>query len=159
MHVLRMMMMHHHRLSVSVCLTPNTTLHTTKQGYVGGPTCSVIALKGGENVKVIVVDLNEARIAAWNSDNLPIYEPGLDEIVKSCRGKNLFFSTDVAGAIKEAELIFVSVNTPTKMYGIGKGCAADVKFIESCARSIAEHAQSPKIVIEKSTVPARTAET
>eukprot|EP00051_Salpingoeca_urceolata_P027730 m.482990 g.482990 ORF g.482990 m.482990 type:complete len:468 (-) comp22736_c0_seq1:25-1428(-) len=128
-------------------------------GYVGGPTCSVIALKGGENVKVTVVDINEARIAAWNSDELPIYEPGLDDVVKQCRGKNLFFSTDVAAAIKEAELIFVSVNTPTKTFGVGKGCAADVKYIELCARSIAEHAESSKIVIEKSTVPARTADT
>eukprot|EP00730_Choanoeca_flexa_P013021 TRINITY_DN4887_c0_g1_i1.p1 TRINITY_DN4887_c0_g1~~TRINITY_DN4887_c0_g1_i1.p1 ORF type:complete len:464 (+),score=134.25 TRINITY_DN4887_c0_g1_i1:58-1449(+) len=128
-------------------------------GYVGGPTCSIIALKGGDNVKVTVVDINQARIDAWNSDELPIFEPGLDEVVKQCRGKNLFFSTDVAGAIKEAELIFVSVNTPTKKYGLGKGSAADVKYIESCARSIAEHAESSKIVIEKSTVPARTAET
>lgn len=78
-------------------------------------------------VQITVVDINEARIAAWNSDELPIYEPGLDEIVKECRGKNLFFSTDVAGAIAEAELVFVSVNTPTKTYGIGKGRAADVK--------------------------------
>lgn len=128
-------------------------------GYVGGPTCSVIALKCGEAVKVTVVDLNEKRIAAWNSDELPIYEPGLDEIVKQCRGKNLFFSTDVAQAIKDADLIFVSVNTPTKQYGMGKGCAADVMYIELCARSIAEHATSSKIVIEKSTVPARTAQT
>lgn len=128
-------------------------------GYVGGPTCSVIALKGGENVIVTVVDLNKERIAAWNSDELPIYEPGLDEIVKQCRGKNLFFSTDVAEGIRSAELIFVSVNTPTKSYGVGKGCAADVRFIELCARNIAEHSTTPKIVIEKSTVPARTAET
>eukprot|EP00043_Microstomoeca_roanoka_P026880 m.12793 g.12793 ORF g.12793 m.12793 type:complete len:465 (-) comp7043_c0_seq1:315-1709(-) len=128
-------------------------------GYVGGPTCAVIALKGGENVVVTVVDINADRINAWNSDELPIYEPGLDEVVKQCRGKNLFFSTDVPRAIKEADLIFVSVNTPTKSYGLGKGCAADVKYIESCARAIAEHSESPKIVIEKSTVPARTAET
>lgn len=128
-------------------------------GYVGGPTCSVIALKGGENVKVTVVDINQQRIDAWNSDELPIYEPGLDEVVKQCRGKNLFFSTDVPAAVKEAEIIFVSVNTPTKTYGVGKGCAADVRYIESCARTIAEHSESSKIVIEKSTVPARTAET
>ncbi|EGD72368.1 UDP-glucose 6-dehydrogenase [Salpingoeca rosetta] len=128
-------------------------------GYVGGPTCSVIALKGGDNVKVTVVDINQERIDAWNSDELPIYEPGLDEVVKQCRGKNLFFSTDVVSAVKEAELIFVSVNTPTKSYGIGKGCAADVRYVESCARTIAEHSESSKIVIEKSTVPARTAET
>lgn len=89
---------------------------------MGGPTCSVIALKGAENVKVTVVDINTARIEAWNSDELPIYEPGLEDVVKQCRGKNLFFSTDVAAAIKAADLIFVSVNTPTKQYGIGKVC-------------------------------------
>jgi UDPglucose 6-dehydrogenase len=119
----------------------------------------VIALKGGEHVKVTVVDINEARIAAWNSDELPIYEPGLDEVVKQCRGKNLFFSTDVNAAIKAADLIFVSVNTPTKQYGVGKGSAADVRYIESCARAIAENADRSKIVIEKSTVPARTCDT
>eukprot|EP00055_Hartaetosiga_balthica_P007845 m.27717 g.27717 ORF g.27717 m.27717 type:complete len:467 (+) comp5974_c0_seq1:43-1443(+) len=128
-------------------------------GYVGGPTCAVIALKGGENVHVTVVDINQARIDAWNSDELPIYEPQLDEVVRECRGKNLFFSTDVKTAVQEAELIFVSVNTPTKSYGLGKGRAADVRYIESCARSIAEYATSSKIVIEKSTVPARTAHT
>jgi UDPglucose 6-dehydrogenase len=119
----------------------------------------VIALKGGANVRVTVVDINAERIAAWNSAELPIYEPGLDEIVKQCRGVNLFFSTDVSAGIREADLIFVSVNTPTKAYGLGKGCAADVKYIELCARHIAEVATTPKIVIEKSTVPARTAET
>eukprot|EP00048_Salpingoeca_helianthica_P014090 m.215329 g.215329 ORF g.215329 m.215329 type:complete len:465 (+) comp15589_c6_seq1:328-1722(+) len=128
-------------------------------GYVGGPTCAVIALKAGDAVKVTVVDLNEKRIAAWNSDELPIYEPGLDEVVKQCRGKNLFFTTNVEQAIKDAELIFVSVNTPTKQYGLGKGAAADVMYIEQCARSIAKFAESPKIVIEKSTVPAKTAQT
>eukprot|EP00049_Salpingoeca_infusionum_P023437 m.12116 g.12116 ORF g.12116 m.12116 type:complete len:464 (+) comp5803_c0_seq1:632-2023(+) len=128
-------------------------------GYVGGPTCAVIALKGGENVKVTVVDINAERIAAWNSDELPIYEPGLDDVVRECRGKNLFFSTDVNQGIKDADLIFVSVNTPTKQYGVGKGCAADVRYIESCARAIAEHSERSKIVIEKSTVPARTAAT
>jgi len=128
-------------------------------GYVGGPTCSVMAFKGKENVKVTVVDINEARIAAWNSDELPIYEPGLEEIVKECRGKNLFFSTDVGGAIKEADMVFVSVNTPTKEYGVGKGCAADVKYIELCARQIAEVSESNKIIIEKSTVPSGTAAT
>jgi len=128
-------------------------------GYVGGPTCSVIAYRGGDRVHVTVVDLNAQRIAAWNSDELPIYEPGLDEIVKECRGKNLFFTTDVDTAIRESELIFVSVNTPTKTFGVGKGFAADVKFIELCARKIGQVAESPKIVIEKSTVPIRTAET
>merc|ERR1719261_2207658 len=107
-------------------------------GYVGGPTCSVMALKGGEHVQVTVVDINATRIAAWNSDELPIYEPGLDEIVKQCRGKNLFFSTNVGASIAEADIVFVSVNTPTKTYGVGKGAAADVKYIELCARQIAE---------------------
>merc|ERR1712003_507140 len=103
-------------------------------------------------------DLNEARIAAWNSDELPIYEPGLDEIVKQCRGKNLFFSTDVKGAIKDADIIFASVNTPTKITGVGAGRAADLRYIESVGRTVAEHANRSKIIIEKSTVPVKTAE-
>merc|ERR1711880_11862 len=101
-------------------------------GYVGGPTMAIMAQNC--NVKITVVDINQARIDAWNSDELPIYEPGLDEIVKAQRGVNLFFSTDVAAAIKEADVIFVSVNTPTKTYGVGAGSAADLKYNESvCA--------------------------
>merc|ERR1719188_1717841 len=126
-------------------------------GYVGGPTCATIALKC-PHVKVTIVDLNEARIAAWNSDDLPIYEPGLLEVVKACRGKNLFFSTDVKGAIQEADIIFASVNTPTKVRGVGAGRAADLRFIESVGRTVAQHANSAKIIIEKSTVPVKTAE-
>merc|ERR1712176_821991 len=126
-------------------------------GYVGGPTCATIALRC-PHVKVTIVDLNEARIAAWNSDQLPIYEPGLDEIVKQCRGKNLFFSTDVKGAIKDADIIFASVNTPTKITGVGAGRAADLRYIESVGRTVAEHANRSKIIIEKSTVPVKTAE-
>jgi len=126
-------------------------------GYVGGPTCATIALKC-PHVKVTIVDLNEKRIAAWNSDDLPIYEPGLDEVVKQCRGKNLFFSTDVAGAIKDADIIFASVNTPTKVKGVGAGRAADLRYIESVGRTVAEHANCSKIIIEKSTVPVKTAE-
>lgn len=95
-------------------------------GYVGGPTCSVIALKC-PGIKVTVVDKSEDRIRKWNSNDLPIYEPGLEDIIKQCRGKNLFFSTDMATAIREAELIFISVDTPTKTYGLGKGRAADLK--------------------------------
>ncbi len=113
------------------------------------------------NIKVTIVDLNAERIAAWNDEdvnNIPIYEPGLAEIVKSARGKNLFFSTDVEKAIDEAEMIFISVNTPTKTYGLGKGMAADLKYIELCARQIATVAKSDKIVVEKSTLPVRTAE-
>merc|ERR1711972_460278 len=126
-------------------------------GYVGGPTCATIALKC-PHVKVTIVDLNEARIAAWNSDDLPIYEPGLDEVVKACRGKNLFFSTDVKGAIEEADIIFASVNTPTKIKGVGAGRAADLRYIESVGRTVAQYANRPKIIIEKSTVPVKTAE-
>lgn len=127
-------------------------------GYVGGPTMAMIAAKA-PHIEVKVVDMNAARIAAWNSDTLPIYEPGLDEVVKGRRGKNLHFSTDVHGAIKAADIIFVAVNTPTKTYGIGAGRAADLRFIESVARTIAEHANGPKIIVEKSTIPVKTAET
>lgn len=126
-------------------------------GYVGGPTMAMIAHKC-DNHTVTVVDINEARIAAWNSDSLPIYEPGLDEIVQAARGKNLFFSTDVDTAIREAEMIFMSVNTPTKTYGVGAGRAADLRYIEKCARKIAEVSEGDKIVVEKSTLPVRTAE-
>ncbi|MGK0309601.1 MAG: UDPglucose 6-dehydrogenase, partial [Lentimonas sp.] len=107
---------------------------------------------------VTVVDISQDRIDAWNSDKLPIFEPGLDAIVKSCRGKNLFFSTGVDAAIRDAEIIFISVNTPTKTYGVGAGRAADLRYIEKCARKIAEVAESDKIVVEKSTLPVRTAE-
>ena len=119
---------------------------------------AMIALKA-PNIEVRVVDMNTARIAAWNSDTLPIYEPGLDDVVKQVRGKNLHFSTDVFGAIKAADIIFVAVNTPTKTYGVGAGRAADLRFIESVARTIAEHANGPKIIVEKSTIPVKTAET
>lgn len=126
-------------------------------GYVGGPTCSVIAWKCPE-IEVTVVDLSKERIAQWNSDKLPIYEPGLEDVVKACRGKNLFFSNDVKTAILEADLIFISVNTPTKSFGNGKGRAADLKYVEGAARMIADIAQNNKIVVEKSTVPVRAAE-
>ena len=126
-------------------------------GYIGGPTMAMIAHKC-KDCKVTVVDINQLRINAWNSDKLPVYEPGLDEVVKSCRDKNLFFSTDVDGAIRESEMIFISVNTPTKTYGIGAGRAADLRFLEKCARKIAEIAEGDKIVVEKSTLPVRTAE-
>ena len=130
-------------------------------GYVGGPTMSVIALKCPD-IKVTVVDLNEARIAGWNDknlDNLPVYEPGLAEVVAEARGRNLFFSTDVDTAIDAADMIFIAVNTPTKTYGEGKGMAADLKFVELCARQIARVATNDKIIVEKSTLPVRTAET
>jgi len=128
-------------------------------GYVGGPTMAVIALKNPD-IKVNVVDINKDKIAQWNSENLddlPVYEPGLSDIVKEIRGKNLFFSTDIDKAIRDADMIFISVNTPTKTYGIGKGMAADLKYVELCARQISETAESDKIVVEKSTLPVRTA--
>lgn len=127
-------------------------------GYVGGPTMAMIALKAPD-IEVRVVDMNAARIAAWNSEALPIYEPGLDDVVREARGRNLFFSTDVRGAIESADIIFVAVNTPTKTYGVGSGRAADLRFIESVARTIAEVATKPKIIVEKSTIPVKTAET
>jgi UDPglucose 6-dehydrogenase len=127
-------------------------------GYVGGPTMAIIANKCPE-YKVTVVDIAQPRIDAWNSDNLPIFEPGLKERVLATRGKNLFFSTDVDSAISEADIIFVSVNTPTKTFGQGAGKAADLQFIEKTARKIKEVSKSDKIVVEKSTVPVRAADT
>ncbi len=126
-------------------------------GYVGGPTMAMIAKKCPD-AKVTVVDINADRIARWNSDDLPIFEPGLDEIVQAARGRNLFFSTEIDAAIVAADMIFVSVNTPTKTYGMGAGRAADLKYIELCARRIASVATGRKIVVEKSTLPVRTAE-
>ena len=126
-------------------------------GYVGGPTMSMIALKCAD-MRVDVVDINADRIRAWNSDSLPVFEPGLDDVVRQTRGKNLFFSTDVDSAIEGADIVFISVNTPTKTYGYGAGSASDLSFVESCARKIAEVSKSGKIVVEKSTMPVRTAD-
>ena len=126
-------------------------------GYVGGPTMTVIANKCPE-YKVTVVDISQERIDAWNSDKLPIFEPGLKERVLTARGKNLFFSTDIDRAIDDADIIFVSVNTPTKMFGEGAGKAVDLQFIEQTARRIKENSKSNKIVVEKSTLPVRAAE-
>ena len=129
-------------------------------GYVGGPTMAVIAQKC-PHIKVTVVDLNEKRIAAWNDknvNNIPVYEPGLSDVVAEARGRNLFFSTEVDKSIYEADMVFISVNTPTKTYGVGKGMAADLKYIELCARQIARVAKNDKIVVEKSTLPVRTAQ-
>lgn len=119
---------------------------------------AMIALKCPD-IQVAVVDMNAARIAAWNSDQLPIYEPGLDDVVRQARGRNLHFTTDVAGNIKSADIIFVAVNTPTKTYGVGAGRAADLRYIESVARTIAQHATGAKIIVEKSTIPVKTADT
>ncbi len=128
-------------------------------GYVGGPTMSVIALKC-PSIKVTVVDQNIEKIEAWNGPlvNLPVYEPGLADVVSKVRGKNLFFSNDIKGAIEQAEMIFMAVNTPTKTEGEGAGMAADLRFVEKCAKDIAKYSQSNKIVVEKSTLPIRTAE-
>ena len=126
-------------------------------GYVGGPTMAVIADRC-RGVRVTVTDINAERIAAWNSDRLPIFEPGLDEVVRRARGRNLFFSTDVAGGIRAADIIFVSVNTPTKLFGQGAGRAADLQYWEKTARQILEESDAGKIVVEKSTLPVRTAE-
>ncbi len=125
-------------------------------GHVGGPTMAVIA-KNCPDYRVVVVDINAERIAAWQSDDLPIYEPGLDEVVKEARGRNLFFSTEVDKNIAEANIIFVSVNTPTKTFGRGAGKAADLQYWEKTARQILENSTTPKIVVEKSTLPVRTA--
>ena len=126
-------------------------------GYVGGPTMAMIAAQCPE-IPVTVVDINPARIDAWNSDQLPIYEPGLDDVVRTARGRNLFFSSDIDAGIRQADIIFVSVNTPTKTYGVGAGRAADLTYIELSARRIAAAANGDKIIVEKSTLPVRTAE-
>jgi UDPglucose 6-dehydrogenase len=128
-------------------------------GYVGGPTMAVIALKC-PHISVTVVDVNPEKIKAWNGplENLPVYEPGLADVVKEARGRNLFFSDDISGNIEKAEMIFMAVNTPTKTEGEGAGMAADLRYIEACARDIAKYSKSDKIVIEKSTLPVRTAE-
>jgi UDPglucose 6-dehydrogenase len=126
-------------------------------GYVGGPTMAMIAKKCPD-VQVTVVDINEARIAAWQSDDLPIYEPGLLEVVQEARDRNLFFSADVDQGIRDADIIFVSVNTPTKTFGEGAGKASDLQYWELCARRIKEVSTSGKIIVEKSTLPVRTAE-
>ncbi len=125
-------------------------------GYVGGPTMAMIAYKCPQH-KITVVDINSDKIAEWNSDNLPIFEPGLDEIVRAVRGKNLFFSTEVEKSINAADIIFVSVNTPTKTFGVGAGMAADLQYWEKTARQIVKCSDSPKIIVEKSTLPVKTA--
>ena len=129
-------------------------------GYVGGPTMAVIADRC-PNIQVNVVDLNEARIAAWNDPDLsklPVYEPGLDVVVARARGRNLYFSTEVDVAIAGADMVFISVNTPTKAKGLGAGQASDLRWVEACARQVAQCAKGHTIVVEKSTLPVRTAE-
>lgn len=128
-------------------------------GYVGGPSMAVIAEKCPD-IKITLVDSNSEKIAAWNGslDSLPVYEPGLKEIVRKVRGKNLFFSNDIDKQIDESEMIFIAVNTPTKTEGEGAGMAADLKYVIACAKQIAKSSNTDKIVIEKSTLPIRTAE-
>lgn len=146
------------RSTRSFAVTKVTKICCIGAGYVGGPTCAVIADKC-PHIQVTVVDLDAERIRRWNEGPvLPIFEPGLQPIVDRCRGRNLFFSTNVDQAIEEADLIFVSVNTPTKTTGQGAGMAADLCYIESACRSIVKAAKSDKIIVEKSTVPCRTAE-
>ena len=129
-------------------------------GYVGGPTMSVIADKC-PNININVVDKNPKRIELWNSSNLellPIYEPVLDKIIARCRGKNLTFTSKIKEKISSADMIFISVNTPTKLKGIGAGQASDLKWVEACAREVAMFATGHTIVVEKSTLPVKTAE-
>jgi UDPglucose 6-dehydrogenase len=137
-------------------LMSKTNILCIGAGYVGGPTMAVIADRCPD-VRVTVVDINKDRIAAWNGDSLPIYEPGLDAVVRRARGRNLFFSTDAAGEIRSADIIFVSVNTPTKTFGEGAGRAADLQYWEKTAREILANSDAGKIVVEKSTLPVRTA--
>jgi len=125
-------------------------------GYVGGPSMAMIAYKCPD-YRITVVDVNSSRIDAWNSDELPVYEPGLDRIVKKTRGRNLFFRKDIENQIKDNDIIFVSVHTPTKTYGAGADMAADLQFWEKTARQILKYSKSSKIVIEKSTLPVKTA--
>ncbi len=125
-------------------------------GYVGGPTMALIAAKRPD-IRVLVTDMDAERIAAWNSEELPVYEPGLDKVVAQARGRNLFFTTEIDKSIAEADMIFVAVGTPTKSYGLGAGKAADLCHIESCSRMIARNARGHKIIVEKSTIPVKTA--
>jgi len=126
-------------------------------GYVGGPTMAVIALKCPE-YKVSIVDINEEKIRKWNSGQLPIYEPGLEEIISKVRGCNLFFSADIKSGIRESDIIFVSVNTPIKTFGLGAGMASDLQYWEKTAQQILEESEGSKIIVEKSTLPVKTAQ-
>ncbi|EFK07508.1 nucleotide sugar dehydrogenase [delta proteobacterium NaphS2] len=126
-------------------------------GYVGGPTMAMIAFKCPQ-YRVTVVDINPERIAQWNSDELPIYEPGLARVVQAARGRNLFFNTEIEKGIRESDVIFVSVNTPTKTFGAGAGMAADLQYWDKTAREIRKYSRSNKIIVEKSTLPVKTAQ-
>ena len=137
-------------------MTPIQTICCMGAGYVGGPTMAMIAAKRPD-IRVLVTDMDAARIAAWNSPDLPVYEPGLDAVVAEARGRNLFFTTDIEGSVAAADMVFVAVGTPTKTYGVGAGKAADLRHIESCSRMIAGVARGHKIIVEKSTIPVKTA--
>jgi UDPglucose 6-dehydrogenase len=137
---------------------PLTSITCIGAGYVGGPTMAVIADRC-PHIRVTVVDANPERIAAWNSDQLPVYEPGLDAVVGRARGRNLFFTTDIDGSIASADCVFISVNTPTKTIGEGAGKASDLRFVEACTRQIALAAKGHTLVVEKSTLPVKSAET
>ena len=137
-------------------MNPSKKICCIGAGYVGGPTMAMIAAKCPD-IRVDVVDINADRVSAWNSDTLPVFEPGLQEVVEEARDRNLFFSTDVESRAADADIIFVSVGTPTKTYGLGAGRAADLCYIESAARMIAKVSKGPKIIVEKSTIPVRTA--
>jgi UDPglucose 6-dehydrogenase len=126
-------------------------------GYVGGPTMAVMALHNPD-VQIFVTDQNEARIAAWNTDKLPVFEPGLDEVVQKIRGKNLHFKVINPQLLAEADIVFVCVGTPTKEYGEGRGMAADMQYTELAVRDIEKHCKTGTIIVEKSTVPVKTAE-
>ncbi len=129
-------------------------------GYVGGPTMAVIADKS-PNLKITVLDINETRIRKWNDpdlEKLPVYEPGLEDVIRRVRGKNLFFSTEIESVIADSEMIFISVNTPTKLKGFGAGYASDLKWVEASARQVAKYSRGHTIVIEKSTLPVKTAQ-
>ncbi len=129
-------------------------------GYVGGPTMAVIADKC-PNLNVTVLDINQERINQWNNhdlEKLPVYEPGLKDVINRVRGKNLFFSTKIESIIADSEIIFISVNTPTKIKGFGAGYASDLKWVEASARQVAKYAKGHTIVVEKSTLPVKTAQ-
>jgi UDPglucose 6-dehydrogenase len=126
-------------------------------GYVGGPTMAVIADRCPE-LRVVVSDVNPERIAQWNSGRLPVFEPRLDEVVERCKGRNLFFEVSAASQVAQADLVFVSVNTPTKAFGEGAGQAPDLQYWEQAARFLRPHLRDGTIIVEKSTVPVRTAE-
>lgn len=126
-------------------------------GYVGGPTMAVMA-SHCPDIHISVVDMNKRRVDAWNSAHLPIYEPGLEEVLKRTLNRNLFISTDVQGAVADANIVFIAVNTGTKDFGHWAGNGYDLSAYESVARAVAQYANKSVVVVEKSTVPVLTAD-